>query len=99
MKSISHTLILVSILCTGSAYTSDHEEARALVNSGVILPLEHILNQAKAEQPGHILEVSLEHEKEGYVYELELVDKKGRVWELEYDAITGKLLEKEQEGN
>ncbi len=97
MKSISYITVLISMLYTGSAYTNDHAEARALADSGIILPLEAIINQAKAEFPGRILEVSLEHEKEGYVYELELVDEKGHVWELEYDATTGKLLEKEQE--
>jgi len=97
MKSISNIIILVSMLYAGSAYSSDHVEARTLVESGAILPLEVILNQAKTDHPGRILEVSLDHEKEGYVYELELVDEKGRVWELEYDAATGKLLEKERE--
>jgi len=97
MNRISSTIILASILCLGSIHASDHIEARALVESGTILPLELILNQAKMEHPGRILDVSLEHEKEGYVYELELVDEEGRVWELEYDAVTGGLLEKELE--
>jgi len=97
MKSISNIIILISMLYAGIAYSSDHVEARTLVESGAILSLEAILNQAKIDHPGRILEVSLEHEKEGYVYELELVDEQGRVWELEYDAATGKLLEKEQE--
>ena len=86
-------------LHSSSANASDHLEARALVEAGTILPLEFILNQVKTDHPGRILDVSLDHEKEGYVYELELVDEKGRVWELEYDAATGKLLEKELEEN
>jgi len=97
MKSIRNIIILASMLCAGSVYSSDHVEARILVESGAILPLEAILNQAKTDHPGRILEVSLEQEKEGYVYELELVDKEGHVWELEYDAVTGKFLEKELE--
>jgi len=85
------------MLCFSSAHASDHLEARALVEAGTILPLEFILNQVKIEHPGRILEVSFEKESEGYVYELELLDREGRVWELEYDAATGKLLEKELE--
>ncbi len=96
MNRIS-SIILAFILCTGATHASDHADARALVESGTILSLEVILKQAKIDHPGRILEVSLEHEKEGYVYEFELVDKTGRVWELEYDAVTGKLLEKKRE--
>ena len=99
MNRISSIILSTSMFCFSSVYASDHIEARALVESGTILPLEIILNQAKIEHPGRILDISLDHEKEGYVYELELLDTKGRVWELEYDAVTGKLLEKEQEEN
>ncbi|HEC17510.1 MAG TPA: peptidase [Sedimenticola sp.] len=75
----------------------DHLQARALVEAGVILPLERILDQVAAEHPGRVLEVEFEREQGRYVYEIELVDDRGRVWELEYDAENAKLLEKERE--
>lgn len=75
----------------------DHLKARQLVQEGTILPLEQIIERAKLHHPGRILEVEFEQEHNGYVYEIELVDEKGQVWELEYDAETGELIEKEQE--
>ena len=74
----------------------DHVKARQLVEAGTILPLEQLLAQAQRERPGRILEVKFEQEDDRYVYEIELVDDKGEVWELEYDAKTGELIEKEQ---
>ncbi|KKM61437.1 hypothetical protein LCGC14_1531770, partial [marine sediment metagenome] len=42
-------------------------------------------------------EVELEKEDGLYVYELEIVDYSGEVWELELDAKTGELVELENE--
>ena len=75
---------------------SDHLKARQLLEAGTILPLEQLLDQAQHEHPGRILEVEFEQEQGRYIYEIELVDDKGEVWEIEYDAQTGELIEKEQ---
>jgi uncharacterized membrane protein YkoI len=79
------------------AGTDEAEEARALTDSGAILPLEQILEKAKQEFPGRVIEIELDRENGVHVYELEIVDPEGRVWELEIDAATGELLEKERE--
>lgn len=76
---------------------SDHTEARRLVETGVILPLEEILESVYRQWNGRILEVELEDEHGGYVYEIELLDKQGHVWEMKLDAVSGKLLKSEQE--
>ena len=99
-KMLQTLLVSMLIHCCGTAVAdSDHLKAKALVESGSILPLEQILKQVAADHPGHILEVEFEFEQEHgqYVYEIELVDKKGLVWELEYNAENGKLIEKERE--
>ncbi len=83
--------------CSLSAADDDHLKAKALVEVGSILPLEQILKRVAIDHPGHILEVEFELERGQYVYEIELVDKKGVVWELEYDAESGQLIEKERE--
>jgi hypothetical protein len=75
----------------------DHLKARQLVQEGAILPLEQIIERTRLQHPGRILEVEFEQEHNRYVYEIELVDETGQVWELEYDAETGELIEKEQE--
>lgn len=99
MKKMLQTLfVFMLIYCCGTAVAdSDHLKAKALVEAGSILPLEQILKQVATDHPGHILEVEFEQEHGQYVYEVELVDKKGLVWELEYNAENGELIEKELE--
>ncbi|AKH22217.1 PepSY domain-containing protein [Sedimenticola thiotaurini] len=75
----------------------DHERAKALFESGEILPLEEILKNVRAEYPGRLLEIKLEQKKKSVIYEVELLDEQGKVWELKLDAVTGELLKREQD--
>ena len=75
----------------------DQVEARRLREAGQILPLEAIVERAKAAHPGKLLDSELDREDGRYVYELELLDEQGVVWELTYDAATGALLEREED--
>lgn len=76
---------------------SDHQEARRLVESGSILPLHQVLEAIRNDWPGRILEVELEKARGSYTYEIELLDAHGKVWELEIDAVSGRVLETEEE--
>ena len=69
----------------------------SLAQQGDILPLEQILQTAREHHTGRVLETELEREGDRYVYEIELLDESGQVWELEFDAATGELLKREQE--
>lgn len=73
------------------------EEVRKLRETGDILPLEALLQDVRQHYPGRIIEIELEKEDDRYVYELEIVDDNGIVWEIELDARTGELLERERE--
>ncbi len=75
----------------------DHLEARRLMEAGSIQSLEIILERVKKKQMGRVLEVKLEQEHGRYIYEIDLLDDNGRVWELEYDAVNGELLDRSQE--
>jgi uncharacterized membrane protein YkoI len=86
--------LLVPLLVTAER---DHERARALLESGEILSLEQILVNVRAEYPGRPLEVKLEQKKDALIYEIELLDDDGKVWELELDAASGELLKRERE--
>ncbi len=93
-------ILLLSILICSSGSTlgsEDRLQAKALVMGGTILPLLEIIKQVAIDQPGHILEVEFEQKDGQYIYEIELVDKNGLVWEVKYNAKNGKLLEREQE--
>jgi uncharacterized membrane protein YkoI len=70
----------------------DHIEARRLLDSGEILPLEVILNNVKQTFPGRILDVELEKEDSHIVYEVEILGEDGVVSEIYINARTGKVL-------
>lgn len=75
----------------------DHTQARALSQRGDILPLEKIAERARAEKPGKLIDIELELKKGVWVYEAEILDDAGRVWELKLDARTGTLLKMERD--
>jgi len=74
------------------ARADEHGEARRLRESGEILPLRQILRQVD----GRVLNVELEHRHGRYVYEVQILDRGGQVWERHYDAGSGQLLRSER---
>jgi uncharacterized membrane protein YkoI len=75
----------------------DQDSAKRLRESGDILPLETILEKVSEEYPGRILEVELKEKRDRFIYELELLDDAGVVWELTYDARTGEMIQRGQD--
>ena len=73
----------------------DPAAVRKLQESGKILSLEQIGAAAKAIKPGEILETELEQKQGRYLYEVEILDAAGQVWELKLDAQNGKLIKME----
>lgn len=71
--------------------------ARKLRAAGEILPLEQIVAQAQAAKSGELLETELESKHGRYIYEVEILDAAGQVWELKLDARTAKLLQMERD--
>lgn len=89
-------LVGASLLAAASAALADrrdHDDALELREQGAIVPLEMVLRAVTAQHPGRVVEVELERKGGTYVYEIELLDAAGEVWELKYDAGTGALLE------
>lgn len=75
----------------------DQDEALALTERGVIRPLQFFIEDALRRYPGRFLEAELEYDDDRYVYELEIVTHDRRVLELEYDAVTGALLDVDED--
>lgn len=75
----------------------DQAKARALSRSGQILSLEKIAGQAQVARAGKLIDIDLEQKRGVWIYEVEMLDDQGRVWELKLDARTGEVLEMEQE--
>ncbi len=96
-------LMLISFLSIfllggySNSFSDDHYEVYELLRSGDILPLEKILDIIREQVQGQLLEVELEHDDEQLIYELEVLDKQGVVWEIEIDATTGTILKNEQD--
>lgn len=71
----------------------DHERARAAQARGEFVPLQRILADAVQRERGKVIDVELDDDE----YEVEILRADGVVIELEYDARTGRLLEREVE--
>lgn len=70
----------------------DHERARRALQAGEVLSLATVLERLEHSHPGQVLEVELENEDEGWVYEIKLLQTDGRLLKLELDARDGSLL-------
>jgi uncharacterized membrane protein YkoI len=77
----------------------DAELARQLQLQCVILPLEDLLRRAQSLRPGTLIDARLHREREHdtYVYEIHMLDGNGVLWEVEFDARSGEVLELELE--
>jgi len=90
-------LILLFFSFDLSADDIDHNRAKFLRDSGNIMSLENILKLAEGIQTGRILEVELEQEGNRLIYEIELLNSRGEVLEMLFDARTGMHLSTEYE--
>lgn len=100
MTCFRSRLLLAGILLAGllpAWADEDHELARKLRDAGTILSLEDIVRHARAAKPGELLESELEQKQDRYIYEVEILDKAGQVWELKLDAANGRLISMERD--
>ena len=88
MKHLPAALLLA--LATGAS--ADHEAAFELARDGKIQPLGRLLEQQQLLRPGRVLEVELERDDDRLIYEIEVLDSQGTVWELRFDAASGEFL-------
>lgn len=75
----------------------EHAAVRSTGEAGAILSLEQVLQTARQQHAGRVLETELEESRGGMVYEVEILDANGEVWEMKFDARSGELLGEEQE--
>jgi len=80
------------LLALGAGVSADHEAAFDLAREGKIQPLSKLLEQQQRLRPGKVLEVELERDDDRMIYEMEVLDDQGTVWELRFDAASGELL-------
>jgi len=100
MGRLSSFMVLCASVCTFACSTvkaEDHDVAYNLLQKGEILPLEKILQINHDNMPGKVLEVELERENKQLIYEIEVLNEQGVVWEYKIKAKTGKIIQKEQD--
>lgn len=91
-------LALIAVCSLALARDLDQDEALALRQKGIILPLEHLLDSALGRYPGaRLLEAELEEKHGRYEYEVELLTLEGVVREIKLDARSGVLLKDEED--
>ncbi len=73
---------------------TDYNQAKKLLDAGEILPLEKILTKVSKKSSERILEIKLEVDDNLPLYEIELIDSHGMVWELKVNAKTGEMIER-----
>ena len=75
----------------------EHDEIRAALQRGEVLPLARILAIAQQQVPGDVIEVELESKRGALVYEIKVLTQSGRVREIKIDARNGKVLKIEDD--
>ncbi|WCM49950.1 PepSY domain-containing protein [Pseudomonas sp. WJP1] len=101
MKSFTALSIASLIGLTASlAHARDlgPDEALRLRDAGTIVSFEKLNATALAKHPGStVTETELEEEYGKYIYQVELRDPQGTEWDLELDAVNGKILKDHQD--
>ncbi|WP_158701068.1 PepSY domain-containing protein [Phytohalomonas tamaricis] len=92
-------LLLVADITAAFPAKADltQDDVLRLTESGNILPFPAILESARHYQEGKLLEAALENENNRYIYEVDLLDHDGKIWELKFDAVTGEFLSKDKD--
>jgi uncharacterized membrane protein YkoI len=91
-------ILLSSMLISGVSLVMA-DDIRGIHVPDEVASLRDLLAVVDKTHQGRILEVEMEREdiggKEIWVYEVKLLTRKGKVYELEYNAITLELLKNE----
>ena len=95
-KALLAALVLAAMsgpeLAAGSEGQEDHEIARSALLRGEIMPVQAIVDAARAMVGDDLLGLELEREDERWIYEIKYVDDAGHVRTLNLDAHTGKKI-------
>lgn len=92
------SLIAASLTLPAQAREVSDASARHLEQAGAIKPFHLLKARALRAHPGAaLLDTDLERSNGRYFYDVELLDKQGRTWELTLDASSGRLLRNQRD--
>lgn len=89
-------VLLLAVPAQAQEQSRDHERARNARSSGTYVALQDILDDALRRESGRVVDVELDEDDDEY--EIEILRPDGVVVELEYDARSGALRDREIEG-
>ena len=97
LRHLRSTALWLALACALSAPVwaddrSDHDQARAAMESGQVLPLKTVLDQLERQRPGKVLEVELERKGNGWVYEIKQLEAGGQLIRIKLDARTAQII-------
>lgn len=97
MKSLIAPIAIATGLClsAGAVSADPLDELFYPADANGLLPMERILDQARASVAGTVKEIELEQEHGRLIYEVEILTPDRREVEIEYDARTGVELARE----
>jgi uncharacterized membrane protein YkoI len=89
--------VILSLAAVGIVHGDDYEDAYRLRERREILPLEELLRRLDLGADTRILEIESELEHGRHVYEIEYLDRTGRIREVLIDARSGEVLPDQEE--
>mgnify|MGYP005999084775 CR=1 FL=1 len=87
-------LVVVGTSAFAIASQNNNEQSAQLVNEAA-LTVDQAISIALAEVPGQVTETEIEKEDGKLVWEISVLDNQNQTFELEIDANSGEVLEKE----
>jgi len=97
-KQMIKMAILVASLHVGAAKAQNFLDFLTPPSAETLVPIETILEAARAAVPGQVVEIELERKRRIWVYEVEILPQSGgRKTELVFDAQTGALLSRRKD--
>lgn len=76
-----------------SASVNDHDQAKKLLDDGIVQPLENILNLYTEQYPGPVMDIKLETKNKLIFYKIDITDRDGIVQTLTVNAQSGQILQ------
>jgi cytochrome b/uncharacterized membrane protein YkoI len=95
--AIGLAIAAVGMLGGGIEVKADPREPNLQTNLKDLAPLEQLIIKAESLHAGRLLEAELKTIDGREIYEIEILDDRGKVWETYYDARSGELINHEEE--
>ena len=100
-RHVACTLLLALLAAPSTvAYADeddDHERAYRALEQSKVLPLRGLLMQIEREYGGKVVKVDFDDDDGAYVYEMRLLRPHGQVLEIDINAVTGMVLDVEED--